>query len=81
VSAAAGVDEDEATQTATASCVAEPGRDVWLVLGWGSDDEPVAAADASQQKLEATASFWNEWAGKLSYNGMYRARSSAARSR
>jgi GH15 family glucan-1,4-alpha-glucosidase len=63
---------DEATQTATASCVAEPGRDVWLVLGWGSDDEPVAAADASQQKLEATASFWNEWAGKLSYKGLYR---------
>ena len=56
---------DEETQTATTTCIAEPGRDVWLVLRWGPDDERAESGHASQRKLEATASFWNQWAGKL----------------
>jgi GH15 family glucan-1,4-alpha-glucosidase len=63
---------DESANEATATCETKPGHDQWLVLSWSPDGNVAAAAESSQRKLESTASYWNRWAGKLSYDGMYR---------
>jgi GH15 family glucan-1,4-alpha-glucosidase len=58
---------------ATATFAVEPGTDRWLVLRWNVDGVEDVRADDSQRRLEATASYWNDWAGRLSYTGLYRA--------
>jgi GH15 family glucan-1,4-alpha-glucosidase len=49
------------------------GEDVWLVLRWCADEAEPANGHRSQLELNRTAQFWNEWAGSLQYEGMYRA--------
>jgi alpha,alpha-trehalase len=63
----------EDSDAAYANFAVKPGRDVWLVLQWGVDDVEPASARASQQQLDATSAFWNDWAGDLGYAGLYRA--------
>jgi GH15 family glucan-1,4-alpha-glucosidase len=58
--------------TARATFELRPGRDVWLVLQWGAERVEPVDAETCQRQLEATAAFWNDWAGRLSYRGMYR---------
>ena len=50
-----------------------PGTDRWLVLRWNADSAERIRGSESRHRLEATASYWNEWAGGLSYTGLYRA--------
>jgi GH15 family glucan-1,4-alpha-glucosidase len=64
---------DGAQRAAFARFTVTPRLDHWLVLRWGADDHAMASAAESQMKLEATAAFWNEWAGHISYSGLYRA--------
>jgi GH15 family glucan-1,4-alpha-glucosidase len=64
---------DHATTTAAARLELRPGSKLWLALRWGVEDVPTASGDTAQRKLNATAAFWNGWAGALTYKGLYRA--------
>ncbi|MGH7445243.1 MAG: glycoside hydrolase family 15 protein, partial [Longimicrobiales bacterium] len=65
------IDDDGLTARCTFGV--RPAADTWLVLRWDADEVEDAHADDSQHLLEHTASFWNGWAGNLSFQGMYRA--------
>ena len=73
LSSSVAFDWEVTPDSASALCVIEPGTDRWLVLRWGADDPEEADAGLSQRGLEETAAFWNGWAGRLSYSGIYRA--------
>jgi GH15 family glucan-1,4-alpha-glucosidase len=64
---------DEGHRSAVTTFRIVPRLDHWLVLRWGGDDDVGPTADESQVKLGETAAFWNEWAGDISYSGLYRA--------
>jgi GH15 family glucan-1,4-alpha-glucosidase len=64
---------DDDARTALTRYTIKPGNERWLVLRWGVDEPEAVEPAACQRKLEETASFWNTWAGRLSYTGLYRA--------
>jgi GH15 family glucan-1,4-alpha-glucosidase len=68
-----GWELDAAQQAAVTRLTISPRLDQWLVLRWGADDHSTASAAVSQMKLEETAAYWNDWAGNISYTGLYRA--------
>ncbi len=61
------------TPCARASLAVRPGDDVWMVLQWDGDGAIAVERAACQQELERTAAFWNRWAGRLTFDGVYRA--------
>ena len=75
VSAAQGVRWELAADGRSVRAVVsvETAEDLWIVLCY--DGEQVHTVDSYQstQQLARTATFWNEWAGKLTYQGLYRA--------
>ncbi|CAN5738750.1 glycoside hydrolase family 15 protein [soil metagenome] len=64
---------DAASSSARVVFEVDPSEDRWLVLRWGDEQAEPVEVTTSQRKLQETASHWNEWAGRLSYNGLYRA--------
>ncbi|HSK20239.1 MAG TPA: glycoside hydrolase family 15 protein [Longimicrobiales bacterium] len=64
---------DDAAGSASAEFEVHPGVDRWLVLRWNVEGVRAVEAADCQRKLEATASYWNEWAGNLRCAGLYRA--------
>jgi len=49
------------------------GESVWFVLRYDDDEVHPIATYESQAKLDATVAFWDEWVGRILYQGPYRA--------
>jgi GH15 family glucan-1,4-alpha-glucosidase len=64
---------DEDSGAAHARLESAPGEDCWVVLRWGVERGAPPDATACQDALDETATFWNRWAGRLAYTGLYRA--------
>jgi GH15 family glucan-1,4-alpha-glucosidase len=64
---------DEAAAAARARFQMQAGETAWIVLRYDDDEVHPIAHYESQEKLEATISFWDEWVSRIQYQGPFRA--------
>lgn len=64
---------DEAALAARARFLLRDGESLWMVLRYDDDEVHPIEYYESDEKLEATTSFWDEWVSRIRYHGPYRA--------